>query len=344
MDINLFTQIARQEFLKGMQTVPVEKLPVNDFVTWVDSTARIENYLWMTPSPGISEYIGRRRLAKLDQTKYTIENKEFDGSISVSTRDIDDDLVGGYPLRFNELGAKAERFPERWIYQKLAAGNSTVGFDGSNYFAYTHTWGAVDSALTVPAPFTQNGSNGVALTGNRLTYTSANSSDGAAYKAIFLIVNQGSGPIKPILYQRRKGPKLGNDAGTPQSQKAKQADYWVDLEAEALYGYWWDSFLVETVNTPNLTDVFTIIDMVIKAFLSFQLPNALPSDPPMYTHQGLDLTTQLGVCLVSPGLAQLFWHALNEERIGVSVAGSTSGLTQNIYRGRFKLISSGYIK
>jgi len=333
VDINVFTATVRTEFIKGMQAVPERELETGDFVTTVPSSARIENYTWMTPSPGISEYTGRRRLAKLDQTKYTIENKEFDGSISVPTRDIEDDLVGGYPLRFNELGVKAARFPERWIYQKLSQGASLPCFDGSNYFATAHNQGLGNS--TLPSPFT----GGV----NNLTYTSAFSADGITGKVVFMMANKRSGPVKPILYQRRKGPVLGTNAGTPQSSFEKQANYWVDLEAEALFGYWWDAILVNTVNTCSLTDMFTIIDLVIKQFLGFQLPASLPSDPPLYVHQGIDLTDRLGVCISGVQNAQLLFHALNEERVGVSVAGSTAGITQNVYRGRFKLLSSAYI-
>ena len=46
---------------------------------------------------------------------------------------------------------------------------------------------------------------------------------------------------------------------------------------------------------------------------------------------------------VGIGLAMLMAHALLEPRIGVSVAGSTAGITDNIYRGRFSLMSTGYM-
>jgi len=336
VDINLFTAQARSEFIKGMLAVPVEKLDVNSFVTWIPSTARVETQLWMTPSPGISEYVGRRRLAKLDQIKLLVENKEFDGGLSVPTRDVEDDLVGGYPIRFNELGAKASRFPERWIYQKLANGASMTSIDGTNFFATSHNWGGT-LITTLPSPFTGGW--------NDLTYTSAATSDGLTFKSVFMIVNETSGPVKPMLYQRRKGPDLGTDAGTPASKKAKQADYWVDLEAEAFPGWWWSAILVNWVNTPNLQDVFTVIDQVVKMFLGFQLPVSLPSDPPIYVHQGIDMSPgkSLGTVIVSPGLSQLFVHALYEDRVGVSVAGSTSGITNNIYLGRWKLLSTGYM-
>jgi phage major head subunit gpT-like protein len=335
LDINLFTQVARSEFIKGMQSVPQEKLDVNSFVTWIPSSARIETQLWMTPSPGISEYVGRRRLAKLDQIKLLVENKEFDGAISVPTRDIEDDLVGGYPLRFVELGVKAARFPERWIYQRLANGANMPSIDGTNFFATAHNWG--NSTLTLPSPFTGGWNN--------LTYTSAASSDGATAKSVFMVVNGADGPVRPMMYQRRKDPEIVTDAGTPQARIAKQATYAVDLEAEAFPGWWWQAILVNWVNTPNLQDIFTVIDGVIRLLLQYQLPAALPSDPPMFVHQGLDLTPgkEIGTVVCSPLLAQLFAHALYEDRVGISPAGSTAGITWNIYRNRWRLISTAYM-
>jgi phage major head subunit gpT-like protein len=333
MDINLFTVMMRSEFLRGMEAVPADQLQVAPFTTFIPSTARIENYAWMTPSPGISEYVGHRRYAKLDQIKYTQENKEFDGSLSIPLRDIEDDILGGYPMRFNELGVKASRFPERWLIQKLAQGGNLGGFDGTNFFANTHVQGGSDTPL--PGTFTGGFNN--------LLFTSGNSADGVVSKVVFMLHNPASGPIKPLLYQRRKEPRLGTNAGTPQSMEAKQVNYLIDLEAEALFGYWWDAILITITNTPSLTDIFTIIDQAIKMFLGYKLPQVLPSDPPLYVHQGINLTSNLGTVVAPPSVAQLFWHALNEERIGVSVAGSTAGITQNIYRGRFSLLASAYM-
>lgn len=330
MDINLFTTTMRSEFLKGMQAVPEREPPWKRFTLVLPSTARTENYAWMTPSPGISRYLGHRRYANLDQIKYSVPNLEFDGSISVSLRDVEDDQIGGYPIRFKELGQKANAFPGRWALTTLAAGASTTCFDGSNFFNSTHNWGAGNS--TLPSPF------GGGL--NNLTYTSANSADGATYKVAFLL---HYGAVKPLGYQVRKAPRLGTSAGESRSTEAKQVNYWCDLEGAAFFGYWWDAVLVTITNTPSLQDIFTIIDQAAKQFWSFQLPAALPTDPALYVHQDVEFSPEVGTVVCSTGLGMLFTHALNEDRVGVSVAGSTSGITSNIYRGKWGLVVSGYM-
>lgn len=333
MDINLFTDTVKPLFIKGLQAVPVEKLAVNDFCLMVDSTARIENYDWITPPPGISEYPGYRRYAQLSSIPYRIENREFDASLVIPTRDIEDDKIGGWPLRFQQLGTIAARFPERWIYQTLANGNSNLCFDGTNFFATSHNQGG-GGLSTLPSGFTGGG--------NSLTFTAA-SADGATGKIVFMLNNEGSGPVKPIIYQNRKLPKLTTDSGTPESQLAKKVRYAIDLEAASLYGYWWDAILVNVINTPTVTETQTILDVVVQQFQSFTLPRSLPSDPNLYVHQGLDLTKPLGTCVSGNLTALLLAHVLMNQAIGVSVAGATSGIAQNIYAGRFKLLSSGYM-
>jgi phage major head subunit gpT-like protein len=330
MDINIFTTMMRAEFLKAMQATPAKQPPWEKFTQIVPSTARIENYAWMTPAPGISRYLGHRRYAQLDQIKYTVENLEFDGSLTVALRDVWDDQIGGYKYRFQDLGEKAKIFPGRHVLQTLALGGSTTCFDGTNFFANTHTMGGY--ASSVPAGFGGGANN--------LTFTSANSADAATYKMVFLL---NYGPLKPLLYQNRRGPDLANTAGTPQALEAKRANYWVDLEGAAAFGYWWDSILITITNTPSLADMFTCIDAAMKQFLTFTLPGALPTDPSLYVHQDLQFTPDVGTIVCSTGLWALLRHALMEDRVGVSVAGSTAGITSNIFYNLFGLVASGYL-
>lgn len=331
MELDLFTALMRSEFLKGMQAVPKRPLRYKEFTLELPSTARTENYGWMTPSPGMSRYLGHRRYAQLDQIKYTVTNLEFDSSVSVALRDVEDDQIGGYPIRFKELGAKANVYPGQAVLQALAAGASTGCFDGTNYFATAHNFGTGNS--TLPSPF------GGGL--NSLTYTSANTADAATFKCAFLI-KDGSGGVRPVGWQNRKPPRLGTNSGESRSIESKQVNYWVDLEGASFFGYWWDAIMVTITNTPNLTDIFTIMDQVMKQFWSFKLPAALSTDPAQYVHQDMRFTAADAVVVCSTGLGRLFDHALNEDRVGVSVAGSTSGITSNIYKGAFDVLTTGY--
>jgi phage major head subunit gpT-like protein len=334
LELNLFTSTVNQLFLKGLQAVPAQELPISDFTEWNTSKSRFENYDWLTPPPNIAEFTGQRRYGQISSIPYRIENREFDASLLVPLRDIQDDQIGGWPMRFEQLGTLAARFPERWVYQTLANGNSQQCFDGSNYFSTTHNQGGGGLATLPP-----NWSGG----GNLLTYTSSNSSDGATGKAIFLIKNPGSGPIKPIIYQQRQPFTLITDSGDTQSRIEKKVRYVIDGEAASLYGYWWDAIMVNFVNTPSVTDIQFVLDVVMQQFMSFTLPRSLPSDPNLYVHQGLDWSGQIGTVVSGTLTAALLAHVLNDTRLGVSVAGATSGIANNIYKNRFKLLTSAYI-
>ena len=330
MDINIFTAALRTEFIKSMDAVPEGELNWKKYTQVIPSTARIENYPWMAPPPRLSRYLGHRRYTQLDQIKYTVANVEYDAGLTVSTRDVDDDQVGGYMIRVGELGAEAAQFPGIAVVRDaLANAGSLPCFDGSNFFATSHNVGTYPSA---PAGFGGGG--------NALTFTSTNTSDAATYKMIFLIHKN---KLKPLLWQNRKAPKINTTAGTPQSIEAKEAHYFIDMEGAPAFGYWWDALQITITNTPSINDMFTCFDAAYKTFYQFALPAALTTDPTLYVHQGLQFTSENCTILCSTGLFALLRHALYEDRVGVSVANSTSGITSNIYYNNFGLETSPYL-
>lgn len=329
MDIGIFTAAMRTEFARSMQAV-AEPAPVDNIVTVVPSTARIENYAWMTPAPGIAQYLGHRRKLQMGGIRYSVENLEYDGTLTVSLRDVEDDQVGGYKMRMKDLAEKAKKpFMSRLIMQTVGAGKVNTHFDGTAFFATSHTYGGAGAA---PTGFTGGG--------NLLAFDPA-ATDAVTHRFVLCV---HSGVLKPFLYQNRKAPKFNTDAGTPQALKAKQADYWIDLEAAGAYGYWWDAIMVELSDTPTLTELFTCTDGARRQMRTFTLPRALASDPPEYVHEQTVFSPANSTIICSPGLEQLFRHLLNEERIGVSVAGSTSGLTNNIYYNLANLITTNWLE
>jgi hypothetical protein len=86
-----------------------------------------------------------------------------------------------------------------------------------------------------------------------------------------------------------------------------------------------------------------VIDVVIRQFYGFTLPASLPTDPALYVHQDKEFTSDIATVACSLGIARLLTHAVTEDRIGVSVAGSTAGFSSNIYRNSFSVQPSGYL-
>lgn len=333
MDINLFTAAMKAEFLKATQIVG-EPAPYEKLVTVATSTTRIENYAWMTPTPGIQEYVGRRRIAQVDQIKYTIQNIQYDsGVLSVPLIDLDDDQTGGYKMKFSEMGMKAGKpFEYRKVMRLIADGASNLCFDGTNFFATSHTYG---TAGTAPANF---GGGGNALTYTASGAATGNVADGRTHK-FALVVHKPEQPLKPFIIQKRSPAKLMTDAGTPESLKAMKADYWVDLRAGFGYGFWWDALQVTITNTPTLLELIACVDGAVQQLKTFGLPTSLPNDPVEYIHEQFELSANLATVVCAPPLERMFRHLLKEDRVGVAAALGASGVaSQNMYLGMFGLI------
>lgn len=322
-------------FLENMQSTATPA-QVDPFVSDIPSTQRIERYPWMSPPPRIARYMGKRRKAAIAQIRYDVENYEFDATISVPLRDLEDDQYGGYLRRVNQLMDDRGPFKARQILTTLANGANLTCFDGTNFFASSHNIGGAGS--------TPSGFGGG---GNNLTYTASGTSDGKIHLCAILIhadtKNQG---VRPMLWQRRKEFKYHTDAGTPQSWKAMQADYWIHGEFAAAFGYWWDAILCTITNTPGLLDIFTILDGFRQTFRRFTLPKNLPGDQLQRVHEQFRYDKD-NVCIVTDTYMEaLFNHVLHEERIGVTpntlATGTTSGFTNNIYRNKFSYIPTAF--
>lgn len=315
--IGIFTTKMRTEFQRAYQAT-AEPAKWQNFTQIIPSTARIEHYTWMSPSPGISRYKGHRRFGKIDTIKYSVENKEFDAAFEVLLRDIEDDQTGGYEIKPKELADRARIFPGRWSLKLLGQGASSYCFDGTYFFADSHTIGTGD---------------------NKLTGTGTANSDSASYKMALLY---HGGPLKPLLYQERKAPRFMTDAGTPQSSMAKQVKYWIDMEGEAAFGYWWDSVLHTWTNLPNVTDMHDAFRRMIAAFRGFVLPKSLDSEDGEYIHEQTDFSSANMTLVVTPALEQIAKQAVNAEWIPVTV-GATTVSNTNLYKGLCDVVATNFM-
>jgi phage major head subunit gpT-like protein len=303
----------RTEFLNAYEAT-AEPAPWEKFTQIIPADARISHYTWMSPAPGLNKFAGHRRFGKINTIRYSVESKEFDAAFEVLLRDIQDDQTGGYMLKPKELAARAKLFPGRWSIKTLSNGSTTVGYDGSNFFASSHNIGTVN---------------------NIINFTSQGSSDGNTLTLCALYVG---GPLKPLIWQNRKGPDFENDAGSPESKKRKSVHYWIDLEGESAFGYPWDAIQVNITNTPNVTDMHTVYNKIDTAFRGFQLPKALASEDGEYIHEQTVFNSDNLWMVGSPHLANLLRQSLNQDWVPqAATAGPTptygSVATTNLWKG-----------
>lgn len=314
--VDVFTTTMRTEFQVAYQAT-AEPAPWEKFTQAIPSSARIEHYTWMSPSPGLNLYAGHRRFGSIDTVRYSVENKEFDASFQVLRRDIEDDQTGGYMLKPKELAERAKKFPGRWVIKHLSNAEGRTCFDGTNMAANSHVIG----------------------TGDNLLAKDCASNDGLTYNIAALFTG---GTLKPLLWQNRKPPEFKTDAGSPTSDMAKIVHYWIDMEGEAAYGYWWDLVWVNVTDTPNVTEMHEIFSSIEAAFRTFTLPKSLASEDGEYIHEQVEFSASNLTLVASTGLAELLRQSLNQDWVPQSVA-STVVPTTNRFKGWASYVVSAFM-
>lgn len=109
-----------------------------DLAMRVDSTSREEEYRWLGAFPGLTEWLGERAVKDLSQESFTLKNRDFEATVSVSRNDIEDDNIGVYAPLFSQLGVNARQHPDELLFTRMAEGFSKTCFDSQFFFDTDH--------------------------------------------------------------------------------------------------------------------------------------------------------------------------------------------------------------
>ena len=113
--------------------------PLKDrFAMTSQSSTREETYGWLGAYNSLREWIGDRQLNGLVAHGFTIKNRTFENTVSVSREDIEDDMIGVYSGAFQLMGADAAMHPDKLIFELLRAGTTSTCYDGQNFFDTDH--------------------------------------------------------------------------------------------------------------------------------------------------------------------------------------------------------------
>ncbi len=305
--VSIFTQSLKTQFVNAFAAT-AEPAEWEKFTEIVPSGGRIETYPWLSPSPGINRYAGHRRYGKIDVLNYRVENVEWDAAFTVLLRDIQDEQIAGYSKKPVELSARAKLFPGKAVLKNMALGKTLNCFDGGPFFANTHPIGTIN---------------------NLISYTSSSNSDGHTFVLVALFTG---GPLKPLIWQNRKGPDFETNAGSTQSKEAKQVNYWIDMEGAAAFSYPYDAIWVDITNTPTVAEMQEIYKKIGTAFRGFQLAKALASDDGEYIHEQTKFSSGNLFLVGSPSLENLLRQSLTESWIPQQI-GSNTVATTNLFNG-----------
>jgi phage major head subunit gpT-like protein len=313
MEVTAFSAMARAEFMQGKMAADGKPFPASyePFTTKFPSATKVETHTYMSNLPRLQEFKGYTPFASLVSKEYNVTNKEFRVGVQVRKTDIADDQVGGYMKQVKALPDQAQKDTGHRILAHLAAGTSTACFDGTNFFANSHTVGSGDNLDT--ANFASN--------------------DTVTHKVIGLVLNNPV--IGPVIYQDRESvSSLLTTEGTPQADLVKNYEYWVDCRFGLGYGYWWDAYHVTITDTPTVAEVVeTLIPQIINGFRGFTLPKGNDKDDALYVHEGWVPAASNFYLLCNLKLAEILDTAVTQSQYIRS-----TGNVDNVYKGKATIV------
>ncbi|TPJ83850.1 hypothetical protein FJ422_16385 [Mesorhizobium sp. B2-6-3] len=193
----------------------------------VASSTAMNEYPRMDDLPGIREWVGDRLIHDLSASTYIIRNKEFEGTVGVKRSSIEDDQFGFYTTIAAQMGQDAAEFPDQLVWPLWKKGNTTLCYDGQNFFDTDHPG------------FDENGGE----------TSVSNFTDGAG-PAWYLV--DDTKVIQPMVFQKRKAFKLvPMDRETDPNVFMKgQYLYGVDGRCNAGFGLWQLAYMSKAALTP----------------------------------------------------------------------------------------------
>lgn len=310
----IFDVRMRTEFWRQYRAQP-PAAPIDAAIMDVASTAALERYPFVSPPARLQEWAGARKFVAIDPNNiYTVRNKSWESGFAIPNELVEDAQAGEYDMKATQLADRSKEFRRNLVLKTLSVGKTETAFDGAAFFANAHTIGVGDNILSEA-----QGDFAVA--------------DASGDEAIVFLVTDDS--MKPLLYQLHNGyPKLDSNSGTKQSSEEKETRWWVDVRANAAFGYWWEALLVTMGGVPTLTEMLTILDGVDARFKAFELPKARASDDADFPHEQRTFSSANLVAISSAGVFQRLKRALMSEKIDN---------TDNIYRGYAAPFQSNFL-
>ncbi len=307
--VDLYTQALNTAFVRAYDAI-AEPPPIAPALEIIGSKGRVENYPWLFPPPLLHLWKGYRQYAILGETNYRVPNQTYTAEFECMLEDLEDAQIDGFKMQAASMARGAKEWAGIQALITLAAGQTTQCFDGSNFFATSHTVG----------------------TGNNIVAGTAAGTDGVTHAAAFLVTKNKL--VKPLLWQNRTPPNFKTDAGSLEADKLRMVKWWSDLRGAAGFGFWWDAILVKWSNTPTVAEMQTTIGTVNARFRGFTYPKNLPSDVNQYPLAQVAFNQKTMLVVNSTLIDHIVRQALTLSLVSAS---------ENPWRGFAEQCTSGYM-
>lgn len=185
--------------------------------TTMPSNTSTNTYGWMGAIPRVREWVGDREIQGLDEFEaYVLENKEWELTIGVPRKAIEDDAYGVYLPVAEEMGFEGRTHKTELVMNLLNSGHQAANkcYDGQPFFSTTHKVKGADV------------SNYVA----------------GANPAWYLLSTRRT--LKPLIFQMRRDLELISKNSVNENNMFwdKQAIWGMDGRYVGGYGFWQAAF------------------------------------------------------------------------------------------------------
>lgn len=112
------------------------------------STSLKEAVAIVAASARMREWVGEREVRNFAAKTFEIENKDWESTVEVKRNDIEDDRLGIYRPQIADMARNAALIWDDLVMAALAAGESTLCFDGQYFFDTDHPVDMFNSGST----------------------------------------------------------------------------------------------------------------------------------------------------------------------------------------------------
>ena len=96
---------------------------------------------WLGQVPKMREWAGNKIVYGAGNYTFTINIKDFEATIGVLRKTMEDDQLGLIKPKVQKLGSEAQRYKDELIFNLLANGYQTKCYDGQYFFSASHSEG-----------------------------------------------------------------------------------------------------------------------------------------------------------------------------------------------------------
>lgn len=194
----------------------------SNVATMVPSASASNTYGWLGDFPALIEWVGDRTVKDMKAHGYELINKLYEATVGVPRTAIEDDSYGVYSPLMRTMGQAAADHPDKMISELIAAGHSTLCFDGQNFFDTDH-------------PVYPN------VDGTGVAATVSNYDADAGSPGPLWVLLDTTKPLKPFIFQERTKPEFEAKTNPATSDTVFTSDtyqYGIRYRCNAGFGFW----------------------------------------------------------------------------------------------------------